>query len=828
MKSLRRLLPLPLLPVILVPVILLGPMLITGKVLFWGTPALQFIPWRSFGWELLASGHPPLWNPLVGMGAPLAANYQTAFFYPPNWIEALFWALGGISWQAWAQTMLVMLHLILSGLGASLLVRRLGVGLLGQTIAGIAFGCSGYLVARAGFLSINAAVAWLPWILLGTWLIIAGPGNRKAWIGLVFALAMQLLTGHAQTVWYSYLLAFLWVGFWGWRKAIDGVGKTPSQTDSGRSIPGKVIRSVIQSWAYLSLAIVLAIGLAAIQLIPTAEYLMQSQRASAVDYELAMTYSFWPWRIIGLFAPNFFGNPAHGDFWGYGNFWEDALYIGLLPVLLALSVLLRPGAWPNLQAKNTSQDWPEKPLQLPAIRRSLVYFLWMVLIVGFILALGKNTPAFPWLYWHIPTFSLFNAPSRFLIWIEISLVLLASMGADRWRRPEKKALYWTRLATAGGFAVSLGAGLAWFLVTDTQMLSEVTLSAIGATAIAGLWGLLAGGLSLLAPESQTTEKMLYKSPGQHLWLWAVIFTVGLDLLIAGWGLNPGVELNFYSEKPANLAQVTGLSDGGRLYLPEEAEKELKFERFFRFDTFFPGEDWHNLRTVYLPDLNMVDGLASANNFDPLLSGRYARWMEQLAQTEASQRADWLNLMAVSVVETVDASLPDGVRFESIASGSKTTDERSNARIRWVPCADFSPDEESTWELMTSDAIDFETEVVVEQQSTELGKSCFEAGPASVQIELETPSRIVLQVDARYPGWLVLADQWYPGWVGSIDGRPVEIRRANYLFRAIQVGAGKHRVEFLYRPVSFLSGAGITACVSFAFLVVGWWLRRRNK
>ncbi len=204
-----------------------------------------------------------------------------------------------------------------------------------------------------------------------------------------------------------------------------------------------------------------------------------------------------------MFAPNLFGNPAHGDFWGYANFWEDAIYIGLLPVLLALSVLLRPGRWPNLPSPADVNDWADRPLRILAERRALVGFLWLILIAGFGLALGKNTPLFPWLYRNVPTFSMFQAPARFLIWIEISLVILAAMGADRWRRPEKRALYWTRLATAGGFAVTLGAGMAWYLMSQARTLPEIALSAIGATALAGLWGLLAGGLSLLAPKADT-------------------------------------------------------------------------------------------------------------------------------------------------------------------------------------------------------------------------------------------------------------------------------------------------------------------------------------
>ncbi len=627
MKKIRNLFPLPLLPIICAPAALFVPMLITGKVLFWGTPALQFIPWRAFGWEeIIRSGQMPLWNPLVGMGAPLAANYQSAFFYPPNWIEGLFWYLGGVSWQAWAATLLVMLHLIWAGIGASLLLRRLGAGILGQTIAGMAFGCSGYLVARAGFLSINAAVAWLPWILLGTWSVVVHPANRRTFVGLIVVLAMQLLAGHAQTVWYSYLLAGMWAGFWGWLQATNIAGQAyAGSIDSGKQ---KVFGKIFAAWVRLGLAITLAVGLASIQLLPTAEYLMQSQRSAAVDYELAMTYSFWPWRILGLFAPNLFGNPAHGDYWGYANFWEDAVYIGFLPALLALSVLLRPARGSNLRDSLSADDrWIDRPFKFPELRRRFVKFAWLVLLAGLLLALGRNTPVFPWLYRHVPTFSLFQAPARFLIWVEICLVLLAAIGADRWRRPEKRALYWTRLATASGFAVTLGAGITWYLMNEAKTLPEIALSAIGATALAGFWGLSAGALSLLAPPLGTPWKDLYRSRGQRLWLWGVIGIVALDLVVAGWGLNPGVDLSFYSHKPATLPEVVEKLDGGRLYLPEEAERELKFDRFLRFDTFFPGEDWQAMRAALLPNLNMLDQVASVNNFDPLISGRYDRWME---------------------------------------------------------------------------------------------------------------------------------------------------------------------------------------------------------
>ena len=66
--------------VVLGPIILFGPMLLRGEALFWGTPLLQFVPWRTYALRVMAEGYLPLWNPLVGMGAPLIRKLPVRTF----------------------------------------------------------------------------------------------------------------------------------------------------------------------------------------------------------------------------------------------------------------------------------------------------------------------------------------------------------------------------------------------------------------------------------------------------------------------------------------------------------------------------------------------------------------------------------------------------------------------------------------------------------------------------------------------------------------------------------------------------------------------------
>ena len=146
------------------------------------------------------------------MGAPLLANYQPGLLYPPNWLYFILAAIGGIPTLAWGMSLLVAAHLAWAAIGMAFLARRLGLGILAQIISGLAFGLSGYLVARAGFLSINASVAWVPWVILG---VISLGEDVPNFNLLSICVGLQLLAGHAQTSWYTLILAGMWAMFWG-------------------------------------------------------------------------------------------------------------------------------------------------------------------------------------------------------------------------------------------------------------------------------------------------------------------------------------------------------------------------------------------------------------------------------------------------------------------------------------------------------------------------------------------------------------------------------------------------------------------------------------
>lgn len=96
-------------------------------------------------------------------------------------------------------------------------------------------------------------------------------------------------------------------------------------------------------------------------------------------------------------------------------------------------------------------------------------------------------------------------------------------------------------------------------------------------------------------------------------------------------------------------------------------------------------------------------------------------------------------------------------------------------------------------------------VVVDRQ---LG---FPPGPSwvfageSVQLQRLRPEEVQVRVQAVRPALLVFAEAYFPGWTATLDGRPVDLLRVNYLFQGVEVPAGDHEVVFKYEPGSLRLG-----------------------
>ena len=231
-----------------------------------------------------------------------------------------------------------------------------------------------------------------------------------------------------------------------------------------------------------------------------------------------------------------------------------------------------------------------------------------------------------------------------------------------------------------------------------------------------------------------------------------------------------------------------------------------------------------MREALLPNAGMLDRVASANNFEPLLVGRYAALLEA-----AVEAPGLLRVMGVTHVVS-DRPWPGGEPAHvsgraRIRPGPAVLYRLSDAPGRaWVvPAArQVSPDEMLA--ALADSAFDPTAEVLLEQPVSNIQHP---ASSIQYQVALQdTPNGVTIHAVLDAPGYLVLADTWYPGWQAAVDGEPVELVRANYVFRAVVLDAGDHVVEMLYRPLSLRLGAVVSLSMLIVLLTV--WLVRRQR
>jgi hypothetical protein len=93
-------------------------------------------------------------------------------------------------------------------------------------------------------------------------------------------------------------------------------------------------------------------------------------------------------------------------------------------------------------------------------------------------------------------------------------------------------------------------------------------------------------------------------------------------------------------------------------------------------------------------------------------------------------------------------------------------------------------------------------------------------PGTVAFESYAPKDVKLKADVKTPAVLLLADKYDPVWKVTVDGKPAEMLRCNYIMRGVRLEPGQHEVEFTFAQgmgYFYVSGLAI-AC---ALGIVGW-------
>lgn len=751
----------PWLILILAPLILFGRIVFAGRVLFWGVPLLQFYPWQQFAVEMWRSGHAPLWNPFLGNGAPLAANLQSAVFYPLNALHLVLPVEQAMGYTA-------VVHVVLAGLAMYAWARAFGLGPLAAVVGALSFQLSQFYIARLGFLSITVT---FPWTAAWLWRaeVLAQRRRMSDALWLALTIGLGLLAGHAQTAGLGLIVATLYATL----RLIQETKKLAAKETRGHLAKGV---------GYVLLAFVAGFALASVQLLPSLELAAQSQRAGGLDLEFASTHSLYPLRLLTFLAPDLMGNPADGSFWGYDNYWENAGYMGLWALIMAAFAL--------------AESKSHVPHLKPVAR-----LLGATAAASLLIALGRFAPFYPLVFQVLPGVTLFQGPARLLSVYTLSVAALAGLGTQQ-------LLVGHRLRSVGRILIVAALGVL------LAVIAGVMLAGVRAMFVRPViqFGILLGACAALLAWRPLGDGRRFR-----LWQAALAGLVAIDMLAADWRLNPVTDPSLYRE-PTASARTVGAAGAGRVLWFSTDEEQIKFGRYLLFASFGPADVqyWLGAREALLPNAAMVERVSSANNFDPLLVGRYNDLIEFLDELPAPDALRVAGVMdARYIVSPRELSLP------IVHRGPEATIYRNDAALgrAWiVPQAQVVGD---SLAALADLAFDPRQTALLEPEdaSAALGKPA--AGQSSVTLQ-DSPNAVTIRAVSESGGFLVLADTFYPGWQAALDGKPVEVLRANYAFRAVVIPAGEHVVVFRYAPLSFRIGA-VISLVTLLVTVGAWTL-----
>jgi hypothetical protein len=142
--------------------------------------------------------------------------------------------------------------------------------------------------------------------------------------------------------------------------------------------------------------------------------------------------------------------------------------------------------------------------------------------------------------------------------------------------------------------------------------------------------------------------------------------------------------------------------------------------------------------------------------------------------------------------------------------------RALPRAYFVPRVEVIADPAALLERLASSAHDPRAVALVEEPPP--GGDLGGEGPrGEVTIVADRSEELVVHVRAGGPGFLFLADQLYPGWQATVNGKAEPVVRANYAFRLVRVPGGESEVVFRYRPLSVRLGLGASLVTLLAVL-----------
>lgn len=696
-------------------------------------------PHNFFGATSFQHGDMPLWNPYVATGQPVEADPNIAYWYPLRLLLML--TVPGFTYRE--MEYLQIFHYFLSGLFTYLLARDMSASRTGGMLAGVAFMFSGFFIGQMEHPNIISSATWLPLVFLFLRRsVLRGRYADSLWSGLFWGLSV--LGGHPQ---FSVMMG-LWIGFWVLGRWIW-------------IVPRQIFRDLL----CLVSAFVVAIGVAAIQILPAIELISESVRGHLTVVESALS-SLPPSGWLMLIMPHFWGvnDIQVQPFWsGFASMNEVYCYVGVITLFLAIvGIVVR--------------------VRLASSRQQLydMWFLVVIAIGALTLAAGNMTPLYGWLSALVPVLHFFRFPARFIFWFDLSVPLLAAFGIEVVLDANKNDMrrLWQILVIVVTVLLITIVGLRTvasqiFVSDQFQWLSEARLGDLNVLLV------LLAGLLLMLWFSRFVQTWRSLLP------WLAVALLLLDL--------------FAAQGTYSFTTHDPLED---FVHPSPIELAKQESSYYRIDNVTEAYvHWEPLIGL-LYNVPMAFGLPY-NPFD------LSRFDDYWLATQRDARAyDFLSVKYLVVPKGME--LAGKWRLDLTGDPTVNVYENTHAlpRVFIVSQSVVEPDRVKMLQMIESNAYDLRQIVFLES-----GVPMSQPGlNADARIIIASNNQVLVRTRSSRNGYLVMSDAYYPGWRVWVDDEETRLERANYAFRAVAIPSGEHIVRFEFDPVPWRVGLVISSAV----------------
>ncbi|HER43699.1 MAG TPA: hypothetical protein ENO08_04490 [Candidatus Eisenbacteria bacterium] len=725
------------------------------------------ISFASVGREALESGVYPLWNPYLFCGMPSFHSLAYApYVYPVSFITHLLYRYLHVPEMTW-----LLAHYLLAGAAMYLLLRSLGTRAMVAMFGGALFMLLPNYIAMGanGHGSQACAVAYMPLALLFARRLQTGERRPATAAFLALTLGLQMLRGHVQISYYTFLLVGLIFVF-----------------ESAYLLRAGEKSTLLRNGLFTAGAAAAAFGIAAVLILPVREYAAYSIRGGGgggLDYGYATGWSLHPKEMLTFLFPWAFGF-GKASYWGGMPFTDYPNYLGATIVLFSA-------------------------LALHLVRHRIKWFFLGTAVIATLIGFGRFWPAlYDPMFRYFPFFDKFRVPVMILIVQQLSLVSLMGMGFEaflrRYERGElpkalgSRSLRWALVFCAAALVVSLVAGgaIERNILQDALSTQKVQRewAEFGARMAASdlplrFLLLFAAVLALLVGTARKTASG------------ALALAIGTVALIEIWTVDLPV---VHPERTWGVEDYRIIQGGDKRdeYMRPDAAVEFlasdeSFYRIFPAPAAPPGR-WSYSTPPFSENKFMISRIFSLGGYhaaklkvyQEIIDVMFASFNRGVVPINILDMLNTKYILSYFKLFGDDSSFP--LVFEK---GGVFIYENPGALPRAALFDTYRVVERGRIpDLLLSREFDPGRELLLEREPGIVPGSI---GGSSVEITDYRLNGIELEAHIEEPCLLLLSEIDYPSWRAEVDGEPVEILTADYCLRAIPLAPGSRKIEFRF-------------------------------